>query len=339
VAGALLPFVARTMGGEAAVMSRLDGSVVACHGIDPDRAPSLVVAAEAGQDLGDAPVVSIPTASGRLSVAGDRFAPFFGRGETQALARLGDLTEVALKRAEATELERSAAEDLRRTHDAMRDFLSIASHDLRTPIAIIKGYAATMSAAWDSVPDDDKRTYVATIGRQADRLARLVSDLLTMSQLDAGAVEPELGPVDLAALVDELISDLDRRDDVQVQIPAPVVVRADEDHTSRIVQNLVENALRYGGPPVEVTATARNGAVELRVVDHGPGVPEHFESSLFDRFARADHAAGRSKEGTGLGLSIVRGLARAGGGEAWYEPVATGACFAVRFPADHEGSS
>jgi signal transduction histidine kinase len=331
VAVALLPFVARTMGGDAAVLSRPDGSIVAYHGLEADGAEQLVAAGEAGEPLGDAPVTSIPMRTGRMSVAGDRFSPFFGRGESEVLARLGSLTDVALRRAELTETERASAAELQRAHDAMREFLSIASHDLRTPIAVIKGYAATMSSAWDALPDDDKRTFVATINRQADRLSRLVSDLLTMSQLDAGAIDPEIGQVDLADLVEEVVGDLDREGDVRIDIAGPLVVCADQDHGSRIVQNLIENAFRYGQPPVTVTATTVDGSVELRVSDQGPGVAEHFVPRLFDRFARADDAAEKAKHGTGLGLSIVRGLARAAGGEAWYEPAAPGACFAVRF--------
>jgi signal transduction histidine kinase len=331
VAGALLPYVARVMGGDAAVLSRADGSVIAYHGVDEAGADAVLAAADGAVEAAWS-VTSVPMRTGTLAVAGDRYSPFFGRSEAKVLARFGSLTDVALRRAELTEVERASAAELKRAHTAMQEFLSIASHDLRTPIAVVKGYAATMITAWSSIPDADKLGYLETINRQADRLSRMVADLLTASQIDAGAIEPTIETVDLVEVVEEVIADLEHRHDVHLRMDGPLLVRADEHHSTRIVRNLVENAFHYGAPPVAVASRWVDGAVELTVRDHGAGVPEDFVPRLFDRFARDASASNRTKHGTGLGLSIVRGLAQAGGGDAWYEPASPGACFVVRFP-------
>jgi signal transduction histidine kinase len=97
-----------------------------------------------------------------------------------------------------------------------------------------------------------------------------------------------------------------------------------------MLTNYVANALKYGGPPIRIEAREADGVVEIFVRDRGTGVPEEFVPRLFERFAQA----GTKEGGTGLGLSIVRGLARAQGGEAWYEPDPSGgACFGVRLPS------
>lgn len=343
VADALLPYVSRAMGGRGAVLVHHERGVVARHGLDDPTAGALdaaPVAAPHHRDLGRVDtadtIATIELRSGRLSVVGDRFAPFFGRDETEALVRLGSLTDVAMQRAELAEAEQEAAAEVARSHQAMREFLSVASHDLRTPIAVVRGYASTMTASWHTLSDTDKREYVAIINRQAAHLARLVADLLTASQLDAGALRPDPEAVDLVAVVEEIVDDLDRADEVAVVGAAGALAWVDEEHAGRIVRNLVENALAYGSAPVEVRIAEVDGRVELRVRDHGRGVDPAFVPHLFDRFARADGAASRAKHGTGLGLAIVRGLARSGGGDAWYEAAAPGACFVVHLPRHDE---
>jgi signal transduction histidine kinase len=131
-----------------------------------------------------------------------------------------------------------------------------------------------------------------------------------------------------------VVDDLGGADETRIELDGGLVVLADVDHASRMVRNLLENARHHGEAPVVVSARRTDDHVELRVRDHGPGVPEDFGPRLFQRFARSDEAkGGRAAHGTGLGLSIVRGLARAADGDAWYEPESLGACFVVSFPA------
>jgi signal transduction histidine kinase len=191
-----------------------------------------------------------------------------------------------------------------------------------------------MVGQWERLTDEDKLDYLATIGRQSDHLSRLVDDLLTMSRLDADAVRPDVRSVRVDDVVRETLRDLGIESRVEASVPEDLCVNADREHLVRIIRNYVENAFKYGLPPVRVTAQEAGRNVEIRVIDHGPGVPHDFRDRLFQRFSRAGRGRGSRDTGsTGLGLSIVKGLATAGGGEAWFESVEpTGACFAVRLP-------
>jgi signal transduction histidine kinase len=120
---------------------------------------------------------------------------------------------------------------------------------------------------------------------------------------------------------------------VRVVGPDHADVAADVDHVEQIVLNYVGNAIKYGGAPITVEISVAGAFVELRVCDEGDGIAEEFVARLFEKFAQASTGAARHASGTGLGLSIVRGLARANGGDAWYEPnVPHGSRFAVRLP-------
>ena len=156
-----------------------------------------------------------------------------------------------------------------------------------------------------------------------------------MSIIEGGALTMNPVPIELAEAIDRYLREGgERTADVSVSCSPDLVVRIDAQHLGRIIDNYVQNALKYGEPPVRVEAARLGDLVELRVSDHGPGVPADFVPQLFGKFARADTPSTRAKKGTGLGLSIVHGLAEANGGEARYEPNSpNGACFIVRLRA------
>ncbi|HVE94541.1 MAG TPA: ATP-binding protein [Acidimicrobiales bacterium] len=316
VAQGLLPHVARTIGARGATLTAHNGTELAAYG---DMSPA--------GDTASAPVL-MELRSATLSVATDSFTPFFGREEVGLLTRLSSLTDVALRRAELADRERATAAELETANVSMREFVAIASHDLRTPVAAIKGYAELLTDGSDVA----NKEFAATIIRQADHLSRIVDDLLTVSRIDSGALEPQRAQLALREVVYEVVADLGVSDSTAVEGVDGLVVLADPDHLRRMLRNLLENAQNYGEPPVEIVACSSDGAVEIRVCDRGAGIAPDFESRLFERFARSSKAISRSKHGTGLGLSIVRGLARAGGGDAWYERRPEGACFGVRLP-------
>ena len=148
-----------------------------------------------------------------------------------------------------------------------------------------------------------------------------------MSTIDAGAVEVHESTVDLGEAVRRAIAIFGgQASEVEVAGVDGAKVTADPDHLQRILSNLVANALRHGAPPVRLVGSDHDGWVELIVEDAGRGVPPEFVPRLFQKFAQAKGTDG----GTGLGLSIVRGLARAQGGDVWYEPGDPGARFGVR---------
>jgi signal transduction histidine kinase len=334
VGDVLLPHMAHILGADGAVLASADGAVLSAYRITDEDAESLARGDDRTSE--SASVLSIDVAGGRVCVIASPFTPYFGREETDVLHNLASFAETALRRAELSERERELAEELRVSNEAIREFVAIASHDLRTPITVVKGFSSTLLSLWNTISDEDKRDYLAKILRQADHLSRLVDDLLTVSRIDTGVLVPDRCAVMLCAHVTQTLNDLDLDSpDVAIRIDPDLVVDADPEHVGRMVRNYVENARNYGKPPIEIDARLNGLLVELRVKDHGEGVPNDFTPKLFDRFSRADVTKSKSKQGTGLGLSIVRGLAQANGGDAWYESnQPTGACFVVSLPRE-----
>lgn len=225
-----------------------------------------------------------------------------------------------------------ANEVLDGANQAIREFVSIASHDLRGPLSSILGFAELLADRGDKITDATRREYLDIIIRQGGLLARLVEDLLSVSRIEAGEVETHIEDIYIRSAIEQVISAFAEHPEIKVSSPPELKVKADPDHLERILNNYIGNAFKYGRAPVEARANASNGWVEVKVKDQGDGVPEEFLPRLFEKFARAESTS-RQQKGTGLGLSIVKGLAKINGGDAWYEPnVPSGACFAVRLP-------
>jgi signal transduction histidine kinase len=158
-----------------------------------------------------------------------------------------------------------------------------------------------------------------------------VDDLLTVSQIDARALEAQKERIEIRSAIDRALEGLDT--EISVEATHGLAAVADPHHVHRMIRNYLENAISYGGPPVMVEARPNDGWIEVMVRDQGEGVDNQFKEKLFDKFARAQAGAATGKQGTGLGLSIVAGLAQANGGEVWYEPnVPRGSCFGIRLP-------
>lgn len=222
-----------------------------------------------------------------------------------------------------------AERSLQRTNTAMREFVATASHDLRTPLTSVLGFAQTLRDQFDTLDVSQRESCVDAIVRGATHAARLVDDLLTLSLLQAGVIATRVEAVPVAAVAREAAAR--NGVEVSVEVDDAVVVAADTHHVERILDNYLTNAARYGRAPIRVTASGEDGGVVIRVCDAGDGVPEEFEARLFTAFSRVDPA---TREGTGLGLSIIKGLAEANGGDVRYErlPDGGGACFGVLLP-------
>ncbi|GAA3385339.1 sensor histidine kinase [Cryptosporangium minutisporangium] len=235
----------------------------------------------------------------------------------------------------AGELERMNG-NLTAARDRMTDFVAMLSHDVRQPITGILGYAETLTDDWDRLPDARKQQYLFGIAAAGQRLNRLVEDILTVAQLDAGVLLPKTTTVELRAALHDAVLTLppDQALDVSVSVPEGLLVEVDPGHLHQIVTNLLGNAVKYGAPPFDLAARSLGRTVELVVCDHGEGVPPDFVPHLFDRFSRADTGVATTKRGTGLGLYIVRTLAEAGQIGLAYRPNRpTGACFLLDLPA------
>jgi signal transduction histidine kinase len=218
----------------------------------------------------------------------------------------------------------------------LHELIAVAAHELRNPIAGIVGAAETLDNSWDRLGECDRRQLVELVVRQSRRLSRLVDELLELSRLEAGAVLVAAKPLALAAEAHAAAEEAGVND-VMVCCQSPATVTADPDHLRRILVNLLVNADKHGARPVIVESEPVDGQVEVRVIDAGPGVPADFVPRLFDRFSRAEPAAGERvapAAGAGLGLAIVAGLARLDGGDVFYRPGRSGgAVFGVRLPA------
>lgn len=224
--------------------------------------------------------------------------------------------------------------DLQTVNEAMRGFLAVAAHDLRSPLASIVGFSAVLKESWETLTDENRRKFIAAIDRQSQNLSRLVDNLLTLSSVEGGSMNTLPVSIILKEAVLRCL-DLGAGDTVSVSVSCSpdLVVWVDSDHLQRILDNYVQNALKYGEPPVQITAQRRGSMVEVRVLDHGLGVPPEFVPRLFGKFARATSPKTAAQKGTGLGLSIARALAEVNGGETFYEPnVPNGSCFGVRLP-------
>jgi two-component system phosphate regulon sensor histidine kinase PhoR len=222
-----------------------------------------------------------------------------------------------------------------------RDFVAQISHELRTPVAAIQGYAETLLSGR---PDEATRAeFLEVIHRQARRMGRLVADLLRLAELEARpAAQVREERVELARVAAHVLETVrDRAAEAGVTITADVppglAARSDPDDLEQVLENLVDNAVRYGARPGQVRITARDveGRVRLTVEDDGAGIPADDLGRVFERFYRVDPARSRKLGGTGLGLAIVQRLVTAlrGTVRAESDP-GCGARFVVELPAD-----
>ncbi len=216
-----------------------------------------------------------------------------------------------------------------------RGFILSVSHDLRTPLTSIRGYAEALADG--TLDDADGRKKAAeVIGGEARRLERLVADLLDLARLDAHQFSLTPRPIDAGEVVEAaaLAFAPAARDvgvEMHLDVRKPVPADADPERLGQVVANLVENALKYAQHRIDVTVERNGTDVVIRVHDDGPGLSDADLPHVFDRLYTSRTAAGR-KVGTGLGLAIVRELSAAMGGAVWAEPGERGARFVVRLP-------
>jgi K+-sensing histidine kinase KdpD len=216
------------------------------------------------------------------------------------------------------------------------NFVSVVSHELRTPLTSIIGALSTLQRP-ELLPEDPRAQQLITMAsNQSQRLHTLIEDLLVMSRIEAVSLPVRSAEIDVDSFLTELLATLSDTDRVSVSVTGDMEkLYADRDHLARVMTNLVDNALKYGGDAeVEIEAVTTRDEVRLSVIDHGPGIPYQMHDVIFDRFTQLQPHATRSKGGAGLGLSIVRGLAEAMNGRVWFEPtVDGGATFTVALPS------
>ena len=230
--------------------------------------------------------------------------------------------------------------DVRHLETVRRDFVANASHEIKTPLTAIRGFAETLLSS--ELPARDAKSYLEIILRHSERLSRLVEDLLELSRLESGKVTLEPEDLDVGALAAKLCRELEprlRERGISVRIRADGAPRAfaDARAVEQILQNLLENAVKYSDPDreIEVRVVPDGSDVRVEVEDQGIGIPEADRTRIFERFYRVDRARARDQGGTGLGLSIVKHLVQASGGEVWVESTpGVGSTFAFTLPSN-----
>ena len=291
-----------------------------------------------GDPLRDAVVVDLP-GSGVL-LAGVSPSRALDDGHRSFFGLLAQQAAGALRGARAYEEERARAEALAELDRAKTAFFTNVSHEFRTPLTLMLG-PLTDALADDATPlPAGQRERVETALRGADRLLKLVNDLLTFSSVEAGRPTSALQPVDLAALTTAVASGFRaavERGGLVLDVdcpplPRPVVV--DPDHWERIVTNLLSNALKFTfAGRICVRLQGGDDGVVLEVADTGVGIPAEALPRLFDRFSRVSGTRARSHEGSGIGLALVRELTALLGGEVAVDSeVGAGTRFTVRVP-------
>ncbi len=236
-----------------------------------------------------------------------------------------------------------AVQDLttrRRLETIRRDFVANVSHELKTPLTVIAGFAETLRDR--ELPTDNRERFLDTIEANTRRMQRIVDDLLDLSRYESGSWRPNVVSNDLAGVVSDVFTSVARAADAKGLTlgfqASPDAQRVDADPTAlrQVLGNLIENAVRHtarGGVTVSAEAPPRGGTT-LRVRDTGSGIPTEHLGRIFERFYRVDAGRAREEGGTGLGLAIVRHLVEAHGGSVRAESVVgQGTTITVHFPA------
>ena len=262
----------------------------------------------------------------------------FSEDEVELVALLGRLVATAVQNIRAYEAERRRVEELARLSQLRADFVSLVSHELRSPMAAVIGAARTLQDRWRMLSAAQRESFLALIGDETSRLAALVGDVLDTSRIEAGTFCYRFEEVELGRVVDEAVEAAAL---AQQEVPVVVsvrgglpTIRGDRARLRQVLGNLIENAVKYSpeGGEVRVSAVTANGAIRIAVRDAGPGIPRDQQIRIFEKFGRVD-VPGASKPGTGLGLFIARSIAEAHGGSLDVSSgVEPGATFTLTLP-------
>jgi signal transduction histidine kinase len=274
---------------------------------------------------------------GVIYVFRDLSAARFGAADLDVLnifARQAATTIQQTRLAAATLAER------RRLESMQSSFVSIVSHELQTPVSIIKGYAGTLARPDGPWSRDTVIRIAHTIEEECDRLYRLISDLLDISRIQAGRVAMSIGPVDVPDVAETLAERSRPRSSVhrfETDFPPDFpIIRGDREKIRQALGNLVDNAIKYSpsGGTITLGGRPERDHVILFVSDEGIGIPRDEQSRVFERFHRVDTRLSRTTQGVGLGLYICQVIVEAHGGQIWVESDGTGhgSTFYIRLP-------
>jgi signal transduction histidine kinase len=327
--------LSREAGGSGDVLSRLEPVIVNDYAAWAGATPM-------GVETGVRAALGVPLVRGGALLGAILLRAFdadttFTIDDARLLGLFGDQAVAALTNAEAFERQRIALEQLERVNRAKSEFVSIVSHEFRTPLTGIQGFSEMMRDEDLSMPE--MKEYAADINKDAMRLTRMINEMLDLDRMEAGRITLHREPTDVNAVVADAASR------VRPNAPGhPITLAlepglpslsADPDRLMQIVANLLSNAVKYsptGGEIVVTTALDRED-IHLSVADHGIGIPPDKLQDVWERYSRVETDTTRGIQGTGLGLAIVRLIVNMHGGRAWAESsVGRGSTFHVLLP-------
>lgn len=302
--------------------------------------PGLAFLANGGyQSFAGVPLTILGESIGVMGVA-TSFEHRFNLKDIEMFTGIGKEISIALRNAQLYE-EASSAKALRELDTMRTELLANVSHELRTPLAVIKGSANSLLQPDVIFDEPTRRDFLQSIDRDADSLTQLVDDLLTMSRLEANALEIKKKPrkfAEVAASVKDRLITLTANHHLRIKIPDKLPrVAVDEGSIGEVLTNLVENSVKYSEDNTNITieASASGQGVVVSVTDEGIGIPPDLHEKIFERFFQGDGRKGGRRKGTGLGLAICRGIVEAHGGSIWVESEpGKGARFSFSLPAD-----
>jgi two-component system sensor histidine kinase KdpD len=284
------------------------------------------------------PLVASGGSVGVLALAPEQRDRFDSVDQRRQLDAFAAQLALAMERADLAEQTQRARRDVE-AEQLRSSLLSSVSHDLRTPLAVITGSASAFLESSPSVGEASRRELVQTILEESERLNRLIRNLLDMTRLESGTVKLKKEWLALEEVVGAVLNRADSRlknRDVRANLPNDLpLVPFDPVLIEIALTNLLENALKYGADPIEISARIQSGELVVEVTDRGPGIPASEVSRVFEKFHRAGRDA--SPGGVGLGLAICRAVIAAHGGRIWARNREQGgAAFCFTLPIDGE---
>jgi signal transduction histidine kinase len=289
------------------------------------------------------PLVRSGRALGALGIRSYEASVAYSEDDARMLALFADQVAAALTTLEAFGRQRQAVEQLERLNRAKSEFVSIVSHEFRTPLTGIQGFSEMMRD--ENLTLDEMREYAGDINKDAQRLNRMINEMLDLDRMEAGRMTIHPEGIDFNALVGD-VADRVRPNapnhtitlDLQSDLPQ---VQADRDRMTQVASNLLNNAVKYSptGGRITVTTRADRDQLRLDVRDEGLGIPPDALETIFERFSRVDSQATKDIQGTGLGLPIVRQIVQLHGGKVWAESeLGRGSVFHVVLPLAGAGA-
>lgn len=231
----------------------------------------------------------------------------------------------------------------RQQEEQRSTFISVISHELQTPIAIIKGYASTLARTDGRLNQRALQARLSAIEEEADRLNKLVMNLLYASRIQAHGLQMDITALDMGPLIDKVVRRLKARcPDVEVSVDVPEglpAVMADRDRIEEVLQNLLDNAVKYSPQKRAITihCSAMGEEVVTSVSDTGMGISLREQEQIFDRFHRVGDPLAQATPGAGLGLYICRAIVEAHGGHIWVEStLRQGSTFSFSLPREEK---